>query len=556
MFCRYLKGNRILVDVRGMFLGQTVFVVGGSPTLLRQNYRLLELSGVVSIGINNMPSVVKTTMGVMGDLPPCFDDRYLHNPSILKFAKGVHYMGRLRGGETWRDMPSTVFFDQLPGPVRGCQDPDNFVYASNNTLEMCLSLILTMGVSRIVLVGCSFDSGYSYGASLKGDEKASNRRLYDQQVGMLKDLAPLLSGSGVELVDSSLNSRLSDTFRTCSLEDSISEALSEMPPRTEPDRLAYAASLYDKGGKAAGTAEPPCPGLDSAADRLEAAIGRSGRLVVTGLGLYGGRRKSAANVLLLFSLVRSYFKSRNSYRMVVFLDCGEAEARAVSGLLRRGALESGGAVPDVAVLSKSVLGCVPIPYGRPDLGVMSAVRLYLFRLLKGAGRCIWLDHDCIVRGDLGHMFDEAGATGRAICGVRDYNRPDGGAVNSGVLCMDLDALRRGEGQAVVDAYKGSLGTRTPDQDAVNSVGVGILSDKWNVQGAPFMRGFGNPSLVEGASVLHASGPKAWAHSCSGAGCASNRFLSEYLAEVNGDLESLTGLRGESGMARLEGMVYP
>ena len=74
MFFRYYRdGRRKAVDLDDLYQDQSLFILGGSPTLEEENLELLRQRGILTLGINNVAAkTFKPTFWVGGDRPECY----------------------------------------------------------------------------------------------------------------------------------------------------------------------------------------------------------------------------------------------------------------------------------------------------------------------------------------------------------------------------------------------------------------------------------------------------------------------------------------------------
>ena len=105
---------------------------------------------------------------------------------------------------------------------------------------------------------------------------------------------------------------------------------------------------------------------------------------------------------------------------------------------------------------------------------MTMARLELHRILPDESRVLYLDVDTIVMFDMSELFD-ADLGGNVIGGVKEPKRclDPFMYINAGVLLMDLEKLRAGFGDEMVEiANRRKL--RCPDQDAINLICQGRI----------------------------------------------------------------------------------
>ena len=147
----------------------------------------------------------------------------------------------------------------------------------------------------------------------------------------------------------------------------------------------------------------------------------------------------------------------------------------------------------------------------------SAVYYYRFfipRLFPMYNKCVYIDSDTILRGDIGELFD-LDLEGKAVAAMvdpkveaieefRDYVEKAVGVpfteyTNSGVLVMDMKALRKmhylSKLVELIDKYDADL--VAPDQDYMNVLlkgNIKHLSPNWNMEPSE--------NLPRGAKLVH------------------------------------------------------
>lgn len=230
-------GLQRTVDLRGIYHGSTAILVGGAPSLKEQPYKLLEQRGVLTMAINNAGLLIRPTMLISGDHPNCFDPTLLLDPTIMK-------IGSIMWAEVVptlyvkdrkvRSFPNTYFYipmEKVPWDEYLADTPAVPWY--HNTLMTSIHVLYSMGIRRIILAGSDFmsgkDSDYAHGQTLGGLEKKWNLDLYNHLVKELRLLKPLFDKSGLEFIDSSKNSRLSQVYKHVKLEEAIDMALEGFP---------------------------------------------------------------------------------------------------------------------------------------------------------------------------------------------------------------------------------------------------------------------------------------------------------------------------------------
>ena len=240
---RYTQdGLKRPVDLSGLFSGQTAFLVGGSPSLLEQPYKLLEQRGVLSMAMNNAARLIRPSLWICGDSPNCYEPRILLDATILKFAPVSWAESKADlfcDGRAFRSFPNTLFYLQKEGVAW-----DEFLGERaeapwySNTLLTSIHVLYMLGVRRIVLAGSDLmirvAADYAHGQQLGSLEKKWNLDLYNHLVKELRMMKPLFDRAGLELIDSSKNSRIAQVYKRMELDEAVELALAGFPKAEVP----------------------------------------------------------------------------------------------------------------------------------------------------------------------------------------------------------------------------------------------------------------------------------------------------------------------------------
>lgn len=252
------NGLKQTVDLRGLFWGQTAVLLGGAPSLLTQPYGLLEQRGVLVMAMNNAARTVRPALFVGSDNPNCFDPMILADPGIMKFGNLAWADARCDvngGGRLYKTYPNTVFWMTKKSP------PWDEFFADTaeipwyqNTLFVGLHILYHLGVRRIILAGSDFEVGrgadYSSGQLLSRKEKDWNAKLYAHLVRELVLMKPVFEKHGLELLDSSANTKLAGTYRHVSLEEAVAMCRGDFPRLpAEPDTLLHCSAFFGRQRK-------------------------------------------------------------------------------------------------------------------------------------------------------------------------------------------------------------------------------------------------------------------------------------------------------------------
>lgn len=269
---RYTKtGEKRITDFRDLHVNGTCFLVGGSPSLKEQPIHMLEERGVLTMAMNNAATHFKPKMWVSGDHPQCYEPQILKDPGIMKFAPAHAAELKTKDDKMYRENPNMLFYIQKPEvPYNEFFEDVAEVPWYNNTLFVGIHILYNLGIRTIILAGSDFGfqkdgEVYAHKTKLGALERKWNNDVYSFQVKELKLMKPLFDSNGLKLVDTSKNSKLSDTYEHVSLEEGLQLAKRSFPtsmvdPATLPHCSAFAT---DDLKKQVGGALWPGPGVSS-----------------------------------------------------------------------------------------------------------------------------------------------------------------------------------------------------------------------------------------------------------------------------------------------------
>jgi len=243
------KGAKRIVDLQDAFPDRTAMLVGGAPSLKEQPINLLNQRGVLSMAMNNAAVHFRPALWSSGDHPECYEPRLLLDPTILKFAP-VSYAEVTVCGRKYRQMPNLYFYipeanvpwDEYLSSRRG-------VPWYNNTLFVSIHILYMLGVRRIILAGSDFGFSkegdmYAHNTKLGDLERKWNLDLYNSLVRELRMLKPMFDRARLTLLDSSKNSRLSQTYKHVTLEQAVDYCLEGFPEKDkDPKELPHCSKF-------------------------------------------------------------------------------------------------------------------------------------------------------------------------------------------------------------------------------------------------------------------------------------------------------------------------
>ena len=489
---RYSDAGKSNLELGGLLKGSTAFLVGGSPSIMKQDLSVFGKPGAIVVGMNNVGKVIKTDMDVFADSPLCYYPSVLSNPASMKFAKSIYADDLSLPSTPWKTLPNTYFYDFSEEG-----DKENAISSRNNCLAISIELLAAMNVDRIVLCGCDFDAGgYSDGrAPLSKRHIEWNRHLYYEQVQWLNEMIMSLVMRGISFADASVYSKVGfDKFMQGAEEVMVKTTLEEEAERLDDrkakeDRarkIVHCIDLYD---------------YDKIEERFNRIRARNGDFkpyhtpVVSCLALnqeldaLGSTFDYEALVLLCLCFLHSLARSNPGRKVYMFVE-GETEKQL--DMMRKAGK---GLDLHFVTLKKETKKLIPAQGMR---GWSTNLRCALPKILNEYN-CFWLDCDTIVLGDLDELEDEAEKAYEAsgehnfFQGVQDFGYKawhgmgNKRYINAGVMFMRLSAIRASHKED--DLIKvcrywsrpNASDGNASDQNVINAFGADFVPECWNVQ---------------------------------------------------------------------------
>ena len=261
IFVHYSQnGTRRIADLTDILAGTGVVLAGGAPSLKEQPLELLQTRGVTTMAMNNAALHFRPSMWCGVDRPECYDPQIMLDPGIMKFGNICHaevQLDQRYGSKKFYQFPNMLFYipeDNVPWDEylakRRC------VPWFHNTLFTSIHILYHLGVRTIVLAGSDFTVGhngkmYAHDVRLDNLQVKWNTDLYNSQVAELRRLAPMFKTAGLTLLDSSVHSRISQTYKKVSLEDGVNACLGQFPrqpvdPKTLPHCSKFATTTIQE----------------------------------------------------------------------------------------------------------------------------------------------------------------------------------------------------------------------------------------------------------------------------------------------------------------------
>ena len=227
MFYKILNnGTTKVVDLKDMYLGESLFLIGGSPLIHEENIKRLQEPGIFTMAMNNAATIVHPNFWVGGDRPECYSPDILTDVSILKFAVGGKQTFDCYG-IPWHERPSTLF---MRCGNEGFTHDNLFSHHDkivwwNNTWWIALSLAWTLGFRTIYMVGSAFtistDKQYAWDTKLEDKYVNINKGFYEQTAKLMIQHRASYRKAGMSLRNCCKPSILTPNYGYLSVNDAI-----------------------------------------------------------------------------------------------------------------------------------------------------------------------------------------------------------------------------------------------------------------------------------------------------------------------------------------------
>lgn len=217
-------------------LGADAYLCCPGPSLASVDATALDRPGIVTFALNTAYPHIRPRVWMGLDHPSCYDTRLWWEPFVkivrMHTVNGVDLT--LCGGQHVRYCPNVFFPDLEEAPAEkmfSLRAHDVQFIWEKNTLAFALHVMIWMGARRIRLVGCDFggDRDYYDDRRLTDEQRTSNRRLYTQQVEMLRELHPIAARIGIEIISCTPGSPVNEFMPFVPLADAIEESCRRVP---------------------------------------------------------------------------------------------------------------------------------------------------------------------------------------------------------------------------------------------------------------------------------------------------------------------------------------
>jgi len=237
------------------YRGASAFLVCCGPSLKSQPTKRLLERGILSMGINNVSSVVKTNMWICGDTPGHFCDTIFKDPSIQKFIPEGRLHERFRVRNAKKELVSGGKVSMVPHvfsyPVGEYFCPATFISekvctwgnadnvtgkdghrGGRSTMLSAIKMLYVLGIRKIYLLGADFSmtgkDAYAFPQGKDEKSKAHSNKLFKILNERFPMLLPYFKDAGLEIFNCTPNSHLT-SFPSMSFEDALIEMKRKLP---------------------------------------------------------------------------------------------------------------------------------------------------------------------------------------------------------------------------------------------------------------------------------------------------------------------------------------
>jgi hypothetical protein len=240
----------MMTDMADAYLGQTLFIIGGHPSIKEMPLELLAQPGVLTMALNNVPYVFESpTFWLTADRPACFGGHVYHRADIVKFARIDTSLDRPLGSKkALREFPNLHFYE-LDGDR---YTPETFFSGGvsmawwKSVFPISLQLAWRLGFRKIYLVGCSFWSSkaepYAWPTKLSDSQRAYSQLTYNADVDRLGALRPHFANAGLEVISCTQNSRANELLEFVPLEEAVDLEVKRLPTPTPLHELHHSSA--------------------------------------------------------------------------------------------------------------------------------------------------------------------------------------------------------------------------------------------------------------------------------------------------------------------------
>jgi hypothetical protein len=247
--------------------GQQIFLLCAGPSLKTLDLSQLNQRGIVTFGLNQVPTLHRTTYWTFGDKPSKFHDVIWCDPGIIKFVPSAKMNGGRNNeirtkvgpqefentGKFPRDFPSVFGIDRNSKFKLDewlWEDQINWGHSKKhgdgqptilNTMLQSLRLCYYLGFRTVYLLGVDFRmeaDRYAFPETHKPGAVGSNQNAYNTLRFYLRALKKWFDAASFRVINCNPESEL-DVFETVAYEEAIRRAIAASGIPAEIDTVGW-----------------------------------------------------------------------------------------------------------------------------------------------------------------------------------------------------------------------------------------------------------------------------------------------------------------------------
>ena len=262
------------VYLNDMYKGGAAFLFLSGPSATKVNLSLLKNSGVLTMGVNNSPKILRPNLWTCVDPPDKFLASIFLDPTIIKLLPSS-FSGKMMwdsvrntliAGKVVGDCPSTYYYLRnntldpysflTESTINWGNGDDNFlrvngqdVSGKRSVMLAAIKILAALGVRTIFLVGADFkmeeSKPYSFNEKKSQGACDSNNELYRVLNAYFTLLRPILEANNFYVYNTYEESGLT-AFDFIPFEEAISFCNDTLPDITKENTLGSYAKLPEK----------------------------------------------------------------------------------------------------------------------------------------------------------------------------------------------------------------------------------------------------------------------------------------------------------------------
>jgi len=248
-FSVYRDGQFRTINLTGLFNGRAAFLTSSGPSLKSMNLDLLRQPGILRIGVNNSPSIIRPHIWVSVDEPAKFLESIWRDPTILKFVSKSQandiICRRLRSvweyyGPRVQECPAVIFsernntfradkfFDEPT--INGGNE--KWYGGARSVMIVMTRIAYEIGIRRLYLCGCDFTMTetrrYAFDEKSWAGTVRGNTSTYRQMVSYFTQISFQFKARDFQIFNCTPQSGLK-LFPYLPLEEAVKRELADFP---------------------------------------------------------------------------------------------------------------------------------------------------------------------------------------------------------------------------------------------------------------------------------------------------------------------------------------